>query len=106
MCMQAHGDKGHLSIALTGEDLTQLSSQCMQDTELVYTKGKAQDHKAMLLVAMPACSAATAGEHHNLLGVPHILSSGADKCQKWALYNISGPMSPLRSVCMMKYRWY
>ena len=63
MRLQALSGQGHLSTVLTGEDLTRLSSQCMRDTELVYTKGKAHDHKTMLLVAMPACSAAAAGKY-------------------------------------------
>ena len=43
--------------------MTQLASQCMHDTELVYTRNQGHDRKKMLLVAMPACSAAAAGDH-------------------------------------------
>lgn len=47
---------------LAGGDIAELAEQCMQDTELVYTKGGTHDHKKMLLVGMPACSAAVEGE--------------------------------------------
>ena len=63
MRLQVYSSKEHVSNVLTGERLSQLSDQCMRDTELVYTKSKAHDHKTMLLVAMPACSAATVGKH-------------------------------------------
>jgi len=47
---------------LAGGDIAELAEQCMQDTKLVYTKGGTHDHKKMLLVGMPACSAAVEGE--------------------------------------------
>ncbi len=44
----------------------------MHDTELVYTKNRAHDHKTMLLVAVPASSAAAAGKHmFRKEGLPH-----------------------------------
>ena len=75
LCLQVHRSLEHLDKVLTGTDLSQMASQCMQDTELVYAKDNAHVKKTMLLVAVPACSAAIAGKN---LGV-NKLCHGARK---------------------------
>lgn len=49
---------------LAGDGLARMASQCVADTELVYTEHREQNvQKTMLLVAMPACCESAAGEN-------------------------------------------
>ena len=56
---------------LTGNGLARMASQCVAETELVYTEHREQNvHKTMLLVAMPACCESAAGEHSSKMTKP------------------------------------
>ncbi len=62
--MQMYIRKSQAGDILTGNALAKMASQCVADTELVYTEHKEMNvQKTMLLVAMPACCNTAAGEH-------------------------------------------
>lgn len=59
-----HNRKSQVDDTLAGDGLARMASQCVADTELVYTEHREQNvQKTMLLVAMPACCESAAGEN-------------------------------------------